>query len=306
MFSAGGAGRRVERRSSVEPSRPRRPTERARAARVSVAATSGEQQRCEVWPAREPEASVRRRRAERTAAPRRVGAFVSCVRVCVERAACNVPRAKRGAQCVACDVWCARCGAVGARAGSECEAAVGRRACCVTVRQRVVVRVRVGGERWCSRCRVRGVGRRVAVREALRTVRRGRRASWKRVRGGGGLGACCARRVGSLVGVCACVRANGAPGRVRGVLRARGVLHTVRCGLRASRRRMRGGGGLKGPPRRGASGRSWSCVRVCVERAACNVLRAKRGAQSVACEVCCARCGAVGARAGSECEAAAG
>ena len=44
-FSAEGAGRRIERRPSAEPSRTRRPTERARAARASVAATSGEQQR---------------------------------------------------------------------------------------------------------------------------------------------------------------------------------------------------------------------------------------------------------------------
>ena len=46
-FSAGGAGRRVERRLSVEPSRTRRPPEQTRAARASVAATSGEQQQLE-------------------------------------------------------------------------------------------------------------------------------------------------------------------------------------------------------------------------------------------------------------------
>ena len=45
MFSAGAAGCRIERRPSVEPSQKRRSTERARAARASVAATSGEQQR---------------------------------------------------------------------------------------------------------------------------------------------------------------------------------------------------------------------------------------------------------------------
>ena len=44
-FSAECEGHRTERRLSVEPSRSRRLTERARAARVSVAATSGEQQR---------------------------------------------------------------------------------------------------------------------------------------------------------------------------------------------------------------------------------------------------------------------
>jgi hypothetical protein len=44
-FGAGGDGRRVERRPSVEPSQKRRPIERARTARVSVAATSGEQRR---------------------------------------------------------------------------------------------------------------------------------------------------------------------------------------------------------------------------------------------------------------------
>ena len=85
----------------------------------------------------------------------------------------------------------------------------------------------------------------------------------------------------------------------------RRVLRRVRRGRRVGRRRARGGGGLSCPLRRAASARC-GCAGARWRAEARNVLRAKRGAQSVVCVVCYALCGAMGARAGSECEAAVG
>ena len=150
------------------------------------------------------------------------------------------------------------------------------------------------------------------VRGVLRAARCGRRTSRKRARGDGGLGArCVAARWGARG--CACARVMSrrramlrygrrAKRTARNVLRAWCAAHravrsgvcvwsearnvmrawrVARCAARSTRepeasaRRRR----AEGPQRRGASGRSWSRVRVCVERAARNVLRAKRGAQ---------------------------
>ena len=131
------------------------------------------------------------RRVHSPAAPRRVGALWSCV------------------QCAACVVCCARCGAVGARAGSECEAAAGWGARCVAaavafrlVCARVMSRRRqCRGAVGCER-KVRNVWR----AGVPRAVRCGRRASWKRVRGGGGLGGSLRRGLRGVPGVCVCSR----------------------------------------------------------------------------------------------------
>ena len=221
--------------------------------------------------------------------------------------------------CCARAVCCALCGAVGARDVSECDwrraegsAASRRVGAFVVLRARVW---RAGGaqcaacEAWRAMC---------CVRSVLRMVRCGRRASQKRARGGGGLkdrSAAARRGVRGLACVCAlsgrramcCVR-----GVARNVLRA-SVLRMVRCGRRASRKRVRGGGGLKGRAASRRAGALW-CACVWVDRMALRVPRARRVAvQSVASgrrtmcgRVRCAPCGAVGARAGSEYEAAAG
>ena len=124
--------------------------------------------------------------------------------------------ARRGVCGLACSVLRAQCVVQGAvRSARELEASARRRRAerpaasrragalwCMCVW--VVSGWRVSG--WRLRCRVRGVGRKVCVREVLRTVRCGRRASWKQVRGGGGLWSSLRRGLRGVPGVCVCSR----------------------------------------------------------------------------------------------------
>ena len=76
--------------------------------------------------------------------------------------------------------------------------ALGERIVCVVVGWRALWCVCGVCVRLCARACDEETARNELVRGVLRTVRRGRRASWKRVRSGSGLGACCARCVGAL------------------------------------------------------------------------------------------------------------
>ena len=225
---------------------------------------------CAVRWAREPEASVRRRCAGESAASRLAGrcGCVVCARVMSRRRV--MLRIGRRAKWLAHNVrraWCAAHRAGRSARGPEASARR-RRAEGGPLRHGALARRGARACGWVPRAR-RGAHR-------LRTVRCGRRASWRRVRGGGGLG-------GSLR---------------RGLRGVRGA---------GSEREATAGREPTAPRRVGCF---WLCVRASDEQTARDVaVRSAReadGAQRVACVVCCAPCGAVGTRAGSECEAAAG
>ena len=129
------------------------------------------------------------RRVHSPAAPRRVGAFVVLRAVCCVRSVlCRVRCGRRAS-------WKRVRGGGGLKGPLRHGAPAHCGCACVWV---------VSG--WRLRCRVRGVGRKVCVREVLRTVRCGRRASWKQVRGGGGLWSSLRRGLRGVPGVCVCSR----------------------------------------------------------------------------------------------------
>jgi hypothetical protein len=191
---------------------------------------------------------------------RAVSARCGCAGARWRAEARNVLRAKRGAQSVVCVVCYALYGAMGARAGSECEAAVGResaasrlagRCGCVCARvmsgRRVMLRIGRRAKRMAHNVRRAWCAAHRAGRSA-----RGPEASARRRRAVGG-----SLRHGALArrGARAC---GWVPRARRGAHR----LRTVRCGRRASWRRVRGGGGLGGSLRRGLRGVPAACVRV--------------------------------------------
>ena len=228
--------------------------------------------RCAVRSTRDSESNARRRRAGAHCA-RRVGA---CGRACAR----VMSRRRAMVRC--------------------CRWRIGRRTtCCVrNVRAHRAVRSRCGRVRVCGAkralCCVRSVARKVlrAPRVAQGAARsaRGPKASARRRRAE--LPAA-SRRVGA-VWLRGCEAASG----------------SAQCAAREAWRAkccVRGG---QGSPQHRGSRAMWLRVYACDEQTARNVAdrsaREADGAQRAACVVCCAPCGAVGARAGSECEAAAG
>ena len=122
-----------------------------------------------------------------------------------------------------------------------------------------------------------GLARRVPPGAGRRRVRppRHRRARGGHAGGGARDDGCC----------------RGRQGMARNVLHAQCVAHGAVRSAREPEVSARGGGGLKGPQRRGALARLWLRVRVGGERMPRKVLRVKRGAQVLRAQ--CAAHGAV-------------